>query len=168
MTLEQYVKLDTLSTARRDLFMASLREVSEQAAIARERPTGGKRGRYLTAIKLMDASGKGYIVLNPVLFATPSLDAKQNRFNQVCDELNKREHVTIWEHPDGTLILVDFTHPDGDFNFSCYLLKKDHGFTDAELREMATQRLADADEIEASDIMDEMIDDVFADEAVTV
>lgn len=163
MTLEQYAKLDTVSTARRDLFLAALREVSAQASAAREKPTGGRRGRYLTALTLMNTVGEGFIPLNAELFATPNIVAQQNRFNQVCDDL-KRPHVTVWEHQkNGRKVLIDYTHPDGEFNFSLWLLKVDHGFTDQELRSMAAERIKDADDIEASEQMDEWIDETLND-----
>lgn len=159
MTENQQRKLGKVAIARRELLLSKLAEVKLVAEQARNKPTGGRRGRYLAALTLMANSDKGFIVLNSTLFANPGLNAIQMRFNQICKDLN-RPNITVWEHgKTGERVLIDHSHSEGEYNFQKWLLKKDYGFTDEELRDLATAHLDNADEIEQENNIVEWIDE---------
>jgi len=168
LTPEQQEFRDKRNMDRREL-LAAYGDTMRRVAATRDKPTGGRRNKYIAALLLMGSKGIGFLELDRHLFDA-SETSMQTSFNNASDKHNKPT-VTAWEHSTGRKVIIDYKHPKGEESFTRWLLMVDHGMTPAEITALTTEYIAlanEADENEATETwVEEVIDELYEDDLVT-
>ena len=164
LTETQQRTRDTLNPDRKQMLAAygdAMRRVEETA----NRPTGGRRNRYIAAILLAEKKGVGFLELDKRLFTATETSAQQS-LNAASKRYGKPTWITF-EHSTGRKYIFCPTHPKGNESATRWHLMVDNGYTLSEINKAASEYVAlqnEADENEATEewvtqVIDELYDD---------
>jgi hypothetical protein len=166
---ETLADLQTRNTLNRDraemltAFGDAMRAVEQSA----NKPTGGRRNRYIAALLLAEQKGVGFLELDTRVF-TASETSAQTSFAAASKRYGKPNYIVVEHSTTGRQYIFCPTHPKGNESATRWHLMVDNGWTVSEINQLATEYNAlhtEADENNATEswvttVIDSLYDDI--------